>query len=90
MIRRGRPDPVFQAAQLFIDAGGRMMVSPRGRFVSVINSDLVITGTVDAQQRLEIAAAFRQARMAPGATLKLKHHVARFGKPTDGWRVLGG
>lgn len=88
--RRRRPDAVFQAAQHFIDAGGRLMISPRGRFISVINSDLVITGTVDAQQRLEIAAAFRQARMAPGATDTLRYMVARFGTPADGWRVLGG
>jgi hypothetical protein len=87
---RPRRDPLVLATERFVAAGGRLMLSPRGRLVSVINSDLVVTRTPVAEERLEIAAAFRQARMSPGSSRRLKYMVGRHGMPAAGWRVWGG
>jgi hypothetical protein len=79
---------VIAAAERFVAAGGRLMISPRGRLLTAIDLGMIYVTAVENEARRESARAFRRATLRRGSVRRLRRLVVTQGKPVGGWLVL--
>jgi hypothetical protein len=75
---------------MFVEIGGRLMIDSQGRFVTGISASQILSAGPGQASRHRIALRFDEAARARGSTIRLKHLVAKLGRPVNGWLVLGG
>jgi hypothetical protein len=81
--------PVIAAAERFLSIGGRLMISPHGRYVTAIDGALLLRDLPGVEERREIGRQFHEATRPKGSTQRLRAVIRKRGRPVNGWLVWG-